>query len=221
MTVAFPTKIARGAGTGGSVPVECCQVCGNEKLETMLSLGYMPPVNQMVPIGQAPRQQPWFPTDGPLLRPLRTGAARPRGRSGDHLPAGISLHQRHDENSARQFRGALCRVVDDARPHQGRSLHRHRLQRRHADLELPEGRPPHPRHRADRRVEDRQRTRHPDLAGAISARTSRARSRRSTARPRSSPPPTALRISRTCTRSSRASSRCWRRTACSSRNRTI
>ena len=29
----------------------------------MLSLGYMPPVNQMVPIGQVPRQQPWFPTD--------------------------------------------------------------------------------------------------------------------------------------------------------------
>ena len=29
----------------------------------MLSLGYMPPVNQMVPIGQVPRQQPWFPTN--------------------------------------------------------------------------------------------------------------------------------------------------------------
>ena len=27
------------------------------------SLGYMPPVNQMVPIGQVPRQQPWFPTE--------------------------------------------------------------------------------------------------------------------------------------------------------------
>jgi hypothetical protein len=58
----FPTKIARAAGTGASVPVECCQICGNEKLETVLSLGYMPPVNQMVPVGAVPRQLPWFPT---------------------------------------------------------------------------------------------------------------------------------------------------------------
>ena len=59
----FPAKVARAAGTGASVPVECCQVCGHAPLETVLSLGYMPPVNQMVPIGQVPRQQPWFPTD--------------------------------------------------------------------------------------------------------------------------------------------------------------
>ena len=58
----FPTKVARAAGTGASVPVECCQVCGNERLETVLSLGYMPPVNQMVPLGEPPRQLPWFPT---------------------------------------------------------------------------------------------------------------------------------------------------------------
>jgi hypothetical protein len=58
----FPQKIARAAGSGGSVPVECCQVCGNERLETVLSLGYMPPVNQMVPVGATPRQLPWFPT---------------------------------------------------------------------------------------------------------------------------------------------------------------
>lgn len=55
-------KVARGAGTGASVPVECCQICGNSRLETTLSLGYMPPVNQMVRIGEVPRQQPWFPT---------------------------------------------------------------------------------------------------------------------------------------------------------------
>ena len=59
----FPAKVARAAGTGGSVPVECCQVCGHAPLENVLSLGYMPPVNQMVPIGEAPRQQPWFPTN--------------------------------------------------------------------------------------------------------------------------------------------------------------
>lgn len=58
-----PTKVARAAGTGASVPVEACQICGNEQLDDVLSLGYMPPVNQMVPIGQVPRQQPWFPTN--------------------------------------------------------------------------------------------------------------------------------------------------------------
>ena len=58
----FPVKVARAAGTGGSVPVEACQICGHDRLETVLSLGYMPPVNQMVPIGQVERQQPWFPT---------------------------------------------------------------------------------------------------------------------------------------------------------------
>jgi hypothetical protein len=61
-----PLKVARAAGTGASVPIECCQVCGHAPLDNVLSLGYMPPVNQMVPIGEAPRQQPWFPTN--LLR---------------------------------------------------------------------------------------------------------------------------------------------------------
>jgi hypothetical protein len=58
-----PTKIARAAGSGGSVPVEYCQVCGHAPLDDVLSLGYMPPVNQMVPIGTVPQQQPWFPTN--------------------------------------------------------------------------------------------------------------------------------------------------------------
>jgi C-methyltransferase C-terminal domain/Methyltransferase domain/Putative zinc binding domain len=58
-----PTKIARAAGSGGSVPVEYCQVCGHAPLDDVLSLGYMPPVNQMVPIGTVPHQQPWFPTN--------------------------------------------------------------------------------------------------------------------------------------------------------------
>jgi len=59
----FPRKVARAAGSGASVPVECCQICGHDPLETVLSLGYMPPVNQMVPIGEVQRQQPWFPTN--------------------------------------------------------------------------------------------------------------------------------------------------------------
>ncbi len=58
-----PTKVARAAGSGASVPVEACQICGNDELDNVLSLGYMPPVNQMVPIGAVARQQPWFPTN--------------------------------------------------------------------------------------------------------------------------------------------------------------
>ena len=53
----------RAAGTGASVPVEYCQVCGHSPIENVLSLGYMPPVIQMVEIGEVPRQQPWFPTN--------------------------------------------------------------------------------------------------------------------------------------------------------------
>jgi hypothetical protein len=59
----FPKKVARAAGSGASVAVECCQICGHDPLETVLSLGYLPPVNQMVPIGEIQRQQPWFPTN--------------------------------------------------------------------------------------------------------------------------------------------------------------
>lgn len=57
-----PKKVARAAGTGGSVAVECCQSCGHAPLQTVLSLGYMPPVNRMLPVGDVPPQQPWFPT---------------------------------------------------------------------------------------------------------------------------------------------------------------
>ena len=57
-----PSKVARAAGTGASVPIECCQICGHAPLDAVLSLGYMPPVNQMVKIGEVPRQLPWFPT---------------------------------------------------------------------------------------------------------------------------------------------------------------
>jgi SAM-dependent methyltransferase len=56
-------KVARAAGSGASVPVEHCQVCGHAPLSKALSLGYMPPVNQMVPVGQPARQQSWFPTE--------------------------------------------------------------------------------------------------------------------------------------------------------------
>ena len=41
--------------------VEKCQVCGNEKLEPILFLGYLPPVNQMHKVGEKPHEQPSYP----------------------------------------------------------------------------------------------------------------------------------------------------------------
>jgi hypothetical protein len=50
------------AGTGSSVVVDHCQVCGSTKLESVLYLGYLPPVNQMRTIGTPPFEQPSYPT---------------------------------------------------------------------------------------------------------------------------------------------------------------
>jgi hypothetical protein len=50
------------ARTGSSVVVDSCQCCGSNKLESHLFLGYMPPVNQMRPIGAVPAEQPSYPT---------------------------------------------------------------------------------------------------------------------------------------------------------------
>jgi C-methyltransferase C-terminal domain/Putative zinc binding domain/Methyltransferase domain len=50
------------AKTGSSVVVDSCQSCGSNKLEGHLFLGYMPPVNQMRPIGAVPAEQPSYPT---------------------------------------------------------------------------------------------------------------------------------------------------------------
>ena len=59
-------ELARTAGTGTSVVVDRCQVCGASDLESVLFLGYLPPVNQMRPIGQRPHEQPAYPAE--LLR---------------------------------------------------------------------------------------------------------------------------------------------------------
>ena len=53
--------IALAAGTGSSVVVDRCQVCGFDKLETFLFLGYHPPVNQMRSIGDIPHEQAAYP----------------------------------------------------------------------------------------------------------------------------------------------------------------
>jgi len=52
-----------------SRPITACQICGAGALESILFLGYIPPVNTMPPIGAAPEEQPAFP-----LELLRCGA---------------------------------------------------------------------------------------------------------------------------------------------------
>lgn len=42
--------------------VKKCQICGSTNLDQTLSLGYMPPVNQMIRIGER-AQHDWLPTD--------------------------------------------------------------------------------------------------------------------------------------------------------------
>lgn len=51
------------AGTGSSLPVTHCQVCGSSDLKSALFMGYLPPVNQMRPIGQRPHEQPAYPAE--------------------------------------------------------------------------------------------------------------------------------------------------------------
>ena len=219
----FPQKVARAAGTGASVPVECCQVCGHAPLETVLSLGYMPPVNQMVPIGAGAAAAAVVSDQSPALRAsaIWCSSASRSIRS--------SSSRRNIPTPA--ARPSCCATISpistpkSSRNAQARAAgprHRHRLERRHAALELQEGRPPRARHRADRRQQDRRRA----AASRRSSATSRRRRRREVqARARrrraSSRRPTASRISRTCTPSSTASSSCSSPTACSSPNRTI
>jgi SAM-dependent methyltransferase len=49
------------AGTGSSAVVERCQICDSAELDPVLFLGYLPPVNQMWPIGHTPGEQPAYP----------------------------------------------------------------------------------------------------------------------------------------------------------------
>jgi C-methyltransferase C-terminal domain/Methyltransferase domain/Putative zinc binding domain len=49
------------AGTGTSAVVERCQICDGTQLDPVLFLGYLPPVNQMWPIGRTPGEQPAYP----------------------------------------------------------------------------------------------------------------------------------------------------------------
>ncbi len=51
------------AGTGSSIVVNRCQVCENPDLQSILFLGYLPPVNQMRPVGESLKEQPAYPAE--------------------------------------------------------------------------------------------------------------------------------------------------------------
>ncbi|MEO7083889.1 MAG: class I SAM-dependent methyltransferase [Gemmatimonadaceae bacterium] len=55
--------------TGTSRPIDRCQLCGRDTLDSVLFLGFMPPVNTMVKIGTRATEQPAYP-----LELLRCGA---------------------------------------------------------------------------------------------------------------------------------------------------
>ncbi len=44
-------------------PIDCCQVCEHMPLQSVLFIGYLPPVNRMRPIGVPPDTEPWFPAE--------------------------------------------------------------------------------------------------------------------------------------------------------------
>ncbi len=50
-------------GSGGSVAIETCQVCGHDRLHTVAYFGYMPPVNDMHRAGTPTQEQPSYPAN--------------------------------------------------------------------------------------------------------------------------------------------------------------
>jgi len=59
--IKIPIKSRKYNKMESSKVVENCQVCGNDKLEPILFLGYLPPVNQMQQVGKKPHEQPSYP----------------------------------------------------------------------------------------------------------------------------------------------------------------
>lgn len=55
--------LKQAKGTGSSVVVDRCQVCESADLRSVLFIGYLPPVNQMWPIGQRPKEQAAYPAE--------------------------------------------------------------------------------------------------------------------------------------------------------------
>jgi len=57
------TVKALAQGTGSSIAVSRCQTCDSDRLESILFLGYLPPVNTMPTIGERPKEQPGYPAE--------------------------------------------------------------------------------------------------------------------------------------------------------------
>lgn len=55
------SKPALAFDTGSSIVVDQCQVCGSTRLDPVLFLGYLPPVNGMPTVGTVPSEQPSYP----------------------------------------------------------------------------------------------------------------------------------------------------------------
>lgn len=49
--------------TATSHPIDCCQICNSKKLESILFVGYIPPVNTMPAVGSVPVEEPAYPLE--------------------------------------------------------------------------------------------------------------------------------------------------------------
>lgn len=54
-------KVKLSIKTGSSIVVNSCQSCGNKKLEPILFIGYLPPVNEYIKSGTTPEEQVSYP----------------------------------------------------------------------------------------------------------------------------------------------------------------
>lgn len=54
-------KVKLSIGTGTSIVVEKCQTCGYDKLQPILFIGYLPPVNEYIKEGTTPKEQLSYP----------------------------------------------------------------------------------------------------------------------------------------------------------------
>ncbi|MBI2617399.1 class I SAM-dependent methyltransferase [Candidatus Gottesmanbacteria bacterium] len=53
--------IKRAYGTGKSIVVDKCQICGYLKLDDVVFIGYLPPVNSMPKVGSKPQEESSYP----------------------------------------------------------------------------------------------------------------------------------------------------------------
>ncbi len=52
-----------GANSETSKPIVRCQICDGDQLDSILFVGYMPPVNTMLTVGSVPTEQPAYPLE--------------------------------------------------------------------------------------------------------------------------------------------------------------